>query len=899
MFLALTPTPLLASFIGTLQIWRIIMQEEKKQIHIQVRNKIATFVSMNFTLVGGNSDYEVVFDFDSEWAKYPVKTALFIYADETKKVVIDGNTCQGIPIEKATVCLIGAFAGDIYTTTPACIRDIKLSIRDMATSLPEPPTEDVYNQIMELLNRYINEASGLPSGGTKGQVLKKASGADFDVAWLDEEGGSNVNEEDILRVVKQYIEQNPPEDGFSPTVEIIPIDNGYTINIADKNDVHSYTIYNGLNGIDGISATHTWNGTILTVSSASGTSSADLKGEKGEKGERGEQGVQGLQGVQGIQGIQGVQGEKGDKGDGFSISKTYISVVAMNAGFYTDDVPLNGFVLINTGDVNDVDNAKLFVKTLTGYSYLTDLSGSQGIKGDKGDKGDQGVQGEQGIRGEQGIQGIQGEKGEDGANGKDGENGADGVGIANIANTSTDGKTDTYTITLTNGNKFTFTVTNGTDGTNGKDGEDGKNGSDGKSGQDGKTAYEYAKEGGYTGTEQEFAQKLAKELPTKLSELTNDENFITALGAPVQSVNGKTGDVQLSATDVGARPNTWMPTAANVGAVPTTRKVNGQALSEDVNLDVPDSLAELAGDAAHRTVSDTEKSTWNNKSDFSGSYNDLTDKPSIPSITGLASTAYVDQKVASIVDSSPEALNTLSELAASLGNDPNFATTVSENIGKKVDKTTTVNGHALSGNVTVTKSDVGLGNVPNVATNDQTPSFTEASSLKNINTGEKVSTLFGKIKKAITDLIAHIANKNNPHNVTKSQVGLGNVENKSSETIRNEITKENVTNSLGYTPIETEADPTVPSWAKASSKPSYTKSEVGLGNVDNVKQYSSSNPPPYPVKSVNGKTGAVTLAATDVGAVSLATNFTLTAVDKDGVTHTYTVYGKKDENAPT
>lgn len=57
----------------------------------------------------------------------------------------------------------------------------------------------------------------------------------------------------------------------------------------------------------------------------------------------------------------------------------------------------------------------------------------------------------------------------------------------------------------------------------------------------------------------------------------------------------------------------------------------------------------------------------------------------------------------------------------------------------------------------------------------------------------------------------------------------------------------------------TETDPTVPSWAKQSSKPSYTKSEVGLGNVDNVRQYSASNPPPYPVTSVNGATGNVTV----------------------------------------
>jgi hypothetical protein len=58
----------------------------------------------------------------------------------------------------------------------------------------------------------------------------------------------------------------------------------------------------------------------------------------------------------------------------------------------------------------------------------------------------------------------------------------------------------------------------------------------------------------------------------------------------------------------------------------------------------------------------------------------------------------------------------------------------------------------------------------------------------------------------------------------------------------------------------TESDPTVPSWAKASTKPAYNKSEVGLGNVDNVKQYSASNPPPYPVTSVNGQTGAVNVS---------------------------------------
>lgn len=45
--------------------------------------------------------------------------------------------------------------------------------------------------------------------------------------------------------------------------------------------------------------------------------------------------------------------------------------------------------------------------------------------------------------------------------------------------------------------------------------------------------------------------------------------------------------------------------------------------------------------------------------------------------------------------------------------------------------------------------------------------------------------------------------------------------------------------------------------------PAQIKSDIGLGNVDNVKQYSADNPPPYPVTSVNGQTGAVTVELPD------------------------------------
>lgn len=64
-------------------------------------------------------------------------------------------------------------------------------------------------------------------------------------------------------------------------------------------------------------------------------------------------------------------------------------------------------------------------------------------------------------------------------------------------------------------------------------------------------------------------------------------------------------------------------------------------------------------------------------------------------ISHLASETYVDDKVSNLVNSAPETLDTLHELAQALGDDPNFATTVSTQIGKKVDK---VEGKDLSTN---------------------------------------------------------------------------------------------------------------------------------------------------------------------------------------------------------
>lgn len=75
----------------------------------------------------------------------------------------------------------------------------------------------------------------------------------------------------------------------------------------------------------------------------------------------------------------------------------------------------------------------------------------------------------------------------------------------------------------------------------------------------------------------------------------------------------------------------------------------------------------------------------------------------------------------------------------------------------------------------VTKEQLGLGNVPNVSTNNQTPTYTVPSTLAALVSGEVLSTAFGKLAKAVSDLISHLGNRNNPHGVTKAQIGLGNV----------------------------------------------------------------------------------------------------------------------------
>lgn len=93
-------------------------------------------------------------------------------------------------------------------------------------------------------------------------------------------------------------------------------------------------------------------------------------------------------------------------------------------------------------------------------------------------------------------------------------------------------------------------------------------------------------------------------------------------------------DITTKLNKSGYTAHQWLQTDENgnivTGEKPTYTPSEVSALPDTTR--IPSTLAEMTEDATHRTVTDAEKKAWNGKSDFSGSYNDLTDKPTVPTV---------------------------------------------------------------------------------------------------------------------------------------------------------------------------------------------------------------------------------------------------------------------------
>ena len=371
-------------------------------------------------------------------------------------------------------------------------------------------------------------------------------------------------------------------DALSSAVTAPNVGDAYGVGSSDPYDIYIYDAVKGWvnNGpLQGAKGEKGDKGDPFTYSDFTAEQLAALKGEKGDKGDPGAQGPQGIQGETGPvgpqgpqgevgpqgpqgergdtgeQGPQGIQGEKGDTGERGPQGEQGIQGPKGDTGEPGPQGPAGADGVSVTHSWN---GTTLTVTSASGTSSSdlkgekgdTGAQGEQGIQGPKGDKGDTGLQGEKGDKGDPGAQGPQGEQGIQGPEGPQGIQGPQGEqGIqGEKGDTGEQGP-------------------QGIQGPQGVQGPEGPQGPAGVAGADGKSAYQTAVDAGYAGTEAAFNEAL-KDVPGHIANKGNPHG--------------------VTAAQVGARPNTWTPTASEVGAVPTSRTVNGKALNSNITLAASD-----------------------------------------------------------------------------------------------------------------------------------------------------------------------------------------------------------------------------------------------------------------------------------------------------------------------
>lgn len=155
--------------------------------------------------------------------------------------------------------------------------------------------------------------------------------------------------------------------------------------------------------------------------------------------------------------------------------------------------------------------------------------------------------------------------------------------------------------------------------------------------------------------------KVVQKIPTKTSDLTNDSGFLNVTLADV-ATSGSYADLS-DKPEIPAVNNATLTVQQNGKSVGTFTANSSE--NKTINIEVPTKISDLE--------------------------NDL-------NLSSYATESYVDTKVSDLVNSAPETLDTLNELASALGNDPNFATTVSNQIGNKANDSDVVH---KSGNETI------------------------------------------------------------------------------------------------------------------------------------------------------------------------------------------------------
>ena len=393
-------------------------------------------------------------------------------------------------------------------------------------------------------------------------------------------------------------------------------------------------------------------------------------------------------------------------------------------------------------------------------------------------------------------------------------------------------------------------------------------------------------------------------IPTKTSQLDNDSHYITANEAPVQSVNTKTGAVVLTQDDVGDG-TTYVRTHNDFT----------DALKTQINTN-KDNIAMAEGD-----IDGLQTDVGTLKTNVTSLQTALTGKQDV--IVGAASTITEDNLATdrALVSNSSGKVAVSNVTSTELGYLDGVTSNVQTQLDKKLEKAPVTSVNSKTGAVQLNASDVGaLPNTTVIPTKtsqlDNDSGFitdipiASATQLGGVKVGAGLSITENGVLSATGGGTADAVEWNNVLDKPTTIAGYGITDAKIENgtiTLGNQtitpLTSAPVTsvnsktgavvltaNDVGALPantvITTVNNATLTIRRNSVDVGSFTansandvnidinvptdKSDIGLGNVDNVKQYSATNPPPYPVTSVNGQTGDVTVH--EVPAVTTADN---------------------------
>lgn len=287
--------------------------------------------------------------------------------------------------------------------------------------------------------------------------------------------------------------------------------------------------------------------------------------------------------------------------------------------------------------------------------------GPAGIPGEQGPKGEQGIQGETGPQGERGPRGVQGPQGIQGPEGPQGE---PGTKIANIVKTSSVGRVDTYTITMTDGTTYNFTVTNGKDGSATIEAGYGININGDEISVDqtvvalknelnsylkdndlnysgtfrGKAIY-VKTEGNYTTTtygDGSIGRTLPHGQPGYAYTLPDKSGTFAMTDDIITSYNDLTDKPSIPTKTSDLTNDSGFITSAALTSYVTTTQLDDKLDDYALKTDIPENVSDLTNDAGYTTQTWVENQGY---SKFSGNYNDLTNKPDL-SVYELKSEAF-------------------------------------------------------------------------------------------------------------------------------------------------------------------------------------------------------------------------------------------------------------------